>query len=369
MYKANLVLNLLSGLAVLLGAPDRAHGQINSSHDYRLVAKHSGKVLDVFDASIGNGARTQQFTWHGGDNQRWRLELLEDGHYRIIANHSGKVLDIEGGAGALGNQVSANQYDWNGGSNQRWRLIPAGGGYYNIVAKHSSKCLDVEGGAGATGDRVRVQQYDCNGGDNQKWLLDPITTQSIRLRMMSLKCDKTTEAGADEVYLLVYGRRSDGKTFQAKEPGGHWDMNDGDQPWDNPNGDSRGITSKQLFVGDLPSGQSWSLGVMILEEDGGTTKDMQQIGAYLLKESGDPYGVTVGTLLSLLTKLGVWATDTDDYIGSFAVQVSNNNGNITSRWKSIDRVTSSEGDSNSLEYKFRMGGDGSNYIGHYRIFK
>ena len=40
---------------------------------YRIMATHSGKVLDVAALSQENSARVQQWTWWGGDNQLWEF--------------------------------------------------------------------------------------------------------------------------------------------------------------------------------------------------------------------------------------------------------------------------------------------------------
>ena len=42
---------------------------------YRLVAKHSGLVLDV-NLGQGDQANVVQAAWHGGDNQRWKIEIV-----------------------------------------------------------------------------------------------------------------------------------------------------------------------------------------------------------------------------------------------------------------------------------------------------
>ncbi len=41
---------------------------------------------------------------------------------------------------------------------------------------------------------------------------------------------------------------------------------------DNPDGDTHDITSKTLFTEALPVGQSWSLAVMLMEKDDGTSQ-------------------------------------------------------------------------------------------------
>jgi len=43
---------------------------------YRLVAKHSGLVLDV-NLGKGEQANIVQASWHGGDNQRWKIEPVK----------------------------------------------------------------------------------------------------------------------------------------------------------------------------------------------------------------------------------------------------------------------------------------------------
>ena len=42
--------------------------------DVRLVAKLSGKVLDATSSGTANGARLIQWVWHGGNNQRFRMQ-------------------------------------------------------------------------------------------------------------------------------------------------------------------------------------------------------------------------------------------------------------------------------------------------------
>ncbi|MEN6320661.1 MAG: RICIN domain-containing protein [Syntrophaceae bacterium] len=138
--------------------PERAH---------QLIAKHSGKCLDVSGVSTANGANIIQYDCHGGSNQQWTLTNKGDGYYLAVAKHSGKCLDVSGVSTANGTNII--QYDCHGGSNQQWKLIPKGQGYYMLTAKHSGKCLDVAGASMANG--VNIIQYDCHGGPNQLWKL------------------------------------------------------------------------------------------------------------------------------------------------------------------------------------------------------
>jgi hypothetical protein len=133
---------------------------------YEIVARHSGKCLDVSAAST-TLASVIQWTCHGGANQQWRLEPVENGAYRIVARHSGLVLDVYG---ALTEDVAPLiQYPWHGGTNQLWTIASDTGDYVRIVARHSGKVLDVEGASIDEG--ARVIQYSEHGNANQQWLL------------------------------------------------------------------------------------------------------------------------------------------------------------------------------------------------------
>src|SRR5947209_7840316 len=92
-----------------------------------------------------------------------------DGYYQIVAKHSGKVLDVK--AGSTDNGADIIQYHSTGADSQQWQLVPASGGYYQIMAKHSGKVLDVK--AGSTEDGALVTQYHATGADNQLWKLVP----------------------------------------------------------------------------------------------------------------------------------------------------------------------------------------------------
>jgi|GEM_PF-4072123 len=132
---------------------------------YRIINRNSGKALDVAGVSTADGAQIQQWTYGGGNNQKWVFERLSDGNYRISALHSGKYMDIAGASTADG---AANiQWPWNGGNNQKWRLEDAGGGYFRIVNVNSGKVLDIEGASHANG--ARDIQWYFNGGWNQNW--------------------------------------------------------------------------------------------------------------------------------------------------------------------------------------------------------
>ena len=99
----------------------------------------------------------------------------ENEFYVIIAKHSGKCLDVRG----ISTDKGANiiQYDYWGEDNQKWKLEPVGDGYYRIIAKHSGKCLDVN--SKSKNDGAMIQQFRYMAGDNQKWKLELAKTKEI----------------------------------------------------------------------------------------------------------------------------------------------------------------------------------------------
>ena len=137
---------------------------------FEVVARHSGKCLDVSGASADNLASVIQWDCHGEANQQWQFVPLGDGYYRIMARHSGKVLDVYGVS--TEDLASITQYESHDGVNQQWSLEPVGDGYYRIVARCSGKALDVFGASPENG--AGIIQYTPHGGENQQWLLRAI---------------------------------------------------------------------------------------------------------------------------------------------------------------------------------------------------
>ncbi len=159
-----------SPTATPTASPTATPATIDQNAYYSVVARHSGKALDVRDRSLANGALLQQWTSRGSDNQKWRFSSVGGGYYRIVAKHSGKALDVQGGSSANG--AAVQQWDYVGGTNEQWQLVRLSNGAYRIVARHSGKALDVRDVSTANG--AGIQQWDVSGGTNQEWTLTRI---------------------------------------------------------------------------------------------------------------------------------------------------------------------------------------------------
>jgi hypothetical protein len=191
--------------------------------------------------------------------------------------------------------------------------------------------------------------------------VDANSATTIEFLSDALECNKTTEKGADEVYVVIVAQRSDGANLGGRLPGPgmHWDMNDNPKLGVNrPSGDSyRRMGS--WFTATVKPGESLDVVFLVMEEDGGNTQFAQKnVGAVLL-QTGNPIAAGAGAILQGLASLGFYAEDTDDFIGSFGAHVTNVDGKISVEWRPMDRVYATHPYKNGFE--FDMNGDGSHY--------
>jgi YVTN family beta-propeller protein len=139
---------------------------------YRIANSNSGKVLDVAAVSTTAGAAVQQWTWWGGANQRWRLEQvgannLAAATYRVSpTSNLNASLDVAAVSTASGAIVQ--QWTWWGGNNQRWTAIASQDGFIEFAPAHAPTMrLEVAGGSLAAG--ANVQQGTASGSAAQRW--------------------------------------------------------------------------------------------------------------------------------------------------------------------------------------------------------
>lgn len=137
---------------------------------YRITAKHSGRVIDVSGISNSSGANIHQWSYVGGNNQKWRAIEKGNGAYQFQAVHSGKCMDVS--ASSKNNGANIDQWTCHSGLNQQFKLENQGGGYYYLKANHSGKCVDVNGVSYSNGGSIH--QWECLGQDNAKWKFEKL---------------------------------------------------------------------------------------------------------------------------------------------------------------------------------------------------
>jgi Ricin-type beta-trefoil lectin domain-like len=141
-----------------------------------IIAKHSGKCMDVEGAWTADAVRVMHGECHGGANQVFTMRPKGDGSsFELVPRHSGKCVDVAWADGADGAAII--QHGCNGGNNQAFREnFVVGTEYRKFEAVHSSKCLDVTGGST---EWAPFQQWTCNGNLQQQFRLQPLESGPI----------------------------------------------------------------------------------------------------------------------------------------------------------------------------------------------
>ncbi len=246
---------------------------------YNIVAKHSGKCLDVPGSSTSPGTKLQQHSCNGTSAQSFQVVHQSDGYYRISNTNSELSLSVRDFSN---NTNAAIEQDENlGGDNQLFRFVPNGSGYV-IRPKSSYQCMDVNAN-GYSSNYGELEQFTCNYNDNQ----------TFELQMIS--ADPSYSPGAavnnDTVVLLHgfagWGR---GELFGLKYWGGGWKGDKDLQEYLK----SQGHDTVTLAVGPLSS--NWDRAVEAYYQLKGGCVDYG--AAHAATHNHDRYGRCYDPLLS-----------------------------------------------------------------------
>lgn len=158
-------INIDTATGVITGST--SGGPFDPNTPYRIINRNSGKALDIAQSSTSNGGNAHQWSYWGGNNQKWNIEVVGN-YYRLVNVNSGRVLEINGSSTSNGG--NADQWSYNGGNNQQWEIVPVGN-YYRLMNRNSGKALDVAGQSTSNG--ANVAQWDYWGGNNQQWQIIP----------------------------------------------------------------------------------------------------------------------------------------------------------------------------------------------------
>ena len=132
-----------------------------------IVAKHSGKALEVADGRQDNGLGLTQGRFHGGDHQKWILTDMGGGWFSLTNHHTGRCVDINHSQLTIG--ATALQWPASGGPNQSFHLLPLGDGSYAMIARHSGLRLEVSQASQSIG--APIVQAPVGGGAHQRWII------------------------------------------------------------------------------------------------------------------------------------------------------------------------------------------------------
>jgi hypothetical protein len=149
---------------------------------------HTGMVMDVANASQADQGLVGQFPFHGGDNQQWTRTFVSSTPaagsnantppFKLVARHSGKCLDIQGGF-STSTGVPLVQADCDGTVSQQWYVhkladsgLLTGKGYRYIYNVHSGLVVDVANASPTPTGLVQFPQKPLSQAQNQLWHQD-----------------------------------------------------------------------------------------------------------------------------------------------------------------------------------------------------
>ena len=88
---------------------------------YRLKARHSGKVVDLWEWNTADGADYRQWPDLNATNQQFQVLDSDGGYVRLVNRHSAKALEV--GSGPRPTAAGSVQYTDVNGANQQWQLV------------------------------------------------------------------------------------------------------------------------------------------------------------------------------------------------------------------------------------------------------
>lgn len=140
---------------------------IDATKCYKIVAKHSGKAIQVVGGSTATGAGIEQKTYADEAYQIWKFTSVGNGYYTITVQHSKKVLtNYETSNGSI-----LCQADYTGSAAQQWKLECVNGSF-KIVHRLSGKVVDVAWASTNNGATIFI--WDYVGGSNQLFNIEAV---------------------------------------------------------------------------------------------------------------------------------------------------------------------------------------------------
>ena len=133
-------------------------------------------VLDAVANPPKIGANVSIWNDNGGNNQKWYLELGNDGYYTIkSAANKSFIIDAAANPPKIGSNVSI--WTTKNQNNQKWVIEPSANSSYIIRnAANPSLVLDAAGASPKCGANVSVWSAKSQNNNNQKWKIITVDT-------------------------------------------------------------------------------------------------------------------------------------------------------------------------------------------------
>ena len=159
-----------------------------------LVAKHSGKCLDLTGGSTDNASPLEQESCSSSEGAEFAFIAVsgQADTYLIKNKRSNKCLDVYRASTA--NRTPLVQYSCGDVLHRQFKLLDAGGGYYQLRARHSGKCVDVR--YALVRDGAEIIQYSCQDSSAREEYGNQLWKVSVGAGSGDESKDETPSSGA-----------------------------------------------------------------------------------------------------------------------------------------------------------------------------
>ncbi|MFL5728101.1 MAG: carbohydrate-binding protein, partial [Cytophagaceae bacterium] len=102
--------------------------------------------------SLADGANVQQWSYGGGSNQQFIALSTGDGYYKLMARHSGKLVEVAGFSTSAGGNVQ--QWSDAGQQTAHWKLVPVAPSFSTTIQAENYSAMagvQIEGTTDAGG--------------------------------------------------------------------------------------------------------------------------------------------------------------------------------------------------------------------------
>ena len=176
-------------------APKKIAQTVLTEGKFYTISAANGKVIEVADYNIDNGAKIQLMDNANFEWQQWNFVAAGDGVYRIQNRFTGKMMDLDMGGVSDGTRV----HQWEGAqaSSQLWVVEPTNDGRVKIKSNLAGKLLDP---GMATENGTVLQIWADVNGDNQFWTINEVTRKpKTSVKASAVKAKAAAEKAATEI--------------------------------------------------------------------------------------------------------------------------------------------------------------------------
>lgn len=135
---------------------------------YKVVNRRSGKAMEASDSGTSNGTQIGQWSYSGGNHQRWTLADRGGQRFSMIGVKIGKAIEVANSSKSDGAKVRL--WTYGGSANQKFTFSPTKSRFYRVSPVHASdKYLEIDNAS--TDEGAKVIQWSFVDGWHQEWSL------------------------------------------------------------------------------------------------------------------------------------------------------------------------------------------------------